>query len=178
MRLFVAIPISQELTQEIKVYQKILVNLPLRSIPAENLHITLVFLGGTAERERVQIEQKIKNAISPLNPQSLRLIPEKFEPGPNPRFPRLVWLSFKPSKELTILQASIARALKKGEERAFTPHITVARTKYNERLAPAQVPPKEVSQALSFTPKEIHLMESNLKRGGAEYITLNVFPLW
>lgn len=192
MRLFIAMPISEELKRKIGEYQKTLHHLPLRLTPPHNLHITLVFLGEVPSIALPAIERAIEHTLSNFRsrilPAEVRqsgrrraskitLTPLWFEVGPNPRFPRLIWLSFKPSTALAILQTNLARALEKEGPKQFTPHITIARLKHNERLDPENVLAREMSQALFFAPKEIYVMKSTLKRSGAEYNIVTSFPL-
>ncbi len=179
MRLFISVPISVELKKEIGEYQQTLRHLPLRLTSLSNLHITLVFLGEVAHQDFPAIENAIQKTLANFGSRTSKifLIPLGFEPGPKKRFPGLIWLSFKPSEVLATLQTRLAWAFKKVGERQFTPHVTVARVIHNGKLNPDSVPSKKISQALSFAPKEIHLMASALKRGGAEYTTLKTFPL-
>lgn len=177
MRLFIAIPISKELEEEIKAYQQLFKNLPLRLTPPENLHVTLVFLGETPQSEIFRIEEKIQSTLSTLNPEPLTLIPEKFEPGPQPSSPRLVWLAFKASQGIYDLQKNLARILQREEARPFRAHITVARLLRNAYLDPTRVARTPITNDLSLEVKQINLMASTLQRGGAEYSIIKTFPL-
>ncbi|MBI3335545.1 MAG: RNA 2',3'-cyclic phosphodiesterase [Candidatus Portnoybacteria bacterium] len=182
MRLFIAAPTSGELKKEIKRYQKTIAHLPLRLTPPENLHITLVFLGEIPEENIPLIEEKIQTVIKKfLIHNSLFLIPQNFQPGPDPRRPRLAWLTLKASPSLLELQKRLAHALATEEKRPFRVHITVTRFKPNFKLTISDVQKltKNIgtSDVNKFETKELQLMESKLERSGAKYKIVKRFPL-
>ena len=65
------------------------------------------------------------------------------------------------------------------DERAFTPHLTLARFE-SRGLHEAQrtaIQKNNEREFGAFQAREFHLMQSKLKRSGAEYTTLASFPL-
>jgi 2'-5' RNA ligase len=97
----------------------------------------------------------------------------------------MIWVEGKPSQELSDLKKKLEDALlsadsglQRVEERVMVPHITLARIK-NEQWR--QLPEKpEISEPFDFqiSANSIEVMESELKRGGAEYTILESCELF
>lgn len=175
-RLFIASPLPQELVEEIERYQCTLPR-ALRAIPTKNLHVTLVFLGWTEEDSIPEIEQKIQETIENFHDSSFMFRTSRFEPGPDKHFPRLVWLSIKPSYELVSFQKELAEILGRGNGRPFAPHITVARIRRGATLWSDQLTETLIENKFQVQIKEIMIMQSTLKANGAEYTILKKFQL-
>ena len=102
---------------------------------------------------------------------------------PNPHHPHTFFLSVKPEPALTALAHRIESALEglgyRREERAYTPHITLARiareniTELREQIASMnnQFPLE------TFAAEEFHLYESRNTGTGSVYTKLATFPL-
>lgn len=97
---------------------------------------------------------------------------------PNERRPRVLWAGIEASAELSALAAAIENALEllgvAREQRAFSPHLTLARfdsPRGLERLhaAVSEAGGLEFGRSIA---SEFHLYQSVLKRGGAEYTRL------
>ena len=80
--------------------------------------------------------------------------------------------------ENSLFSASI-KSLEKPETRPYIPHITLGRIKQWEfrQIEPEERPKIEEEISLSFEVNSIEVMESDLKRGGAEYTVLESAPL-
>ena len=65
-----------------------------------------------------------------------------------------------------------------GEERAYTPHVTLARSKEPDHLKKLRpfIDANSKRNFGSFEARAFHLIESRLKPSGAEYTTLRSFP--
>ena len=63
-RLFVAIPLPNDLIQLLGTYQHVIVHPYLAWVKPENLHITLHFLGNTEESEIHNIEEKLASLVT------------------------------------------------------------------------------------------------------------------
>ena len=180
MRLFVALEISEEVRASIAALIRELK--PLDSswkwTRAENLHVTLKFLGEIPPEKL----GGIKGVLSFVNcewPMPLKFRGLGF--FPNERRPRVLWVGMEAPKSLPALAATIEEGLAKvgmpQEEREFTPHLTLARSKdgkASEKLRSAL----ESYSACRFGEMNVsvfHLIESKLKSTGAEYTTLESF---
>jgi len=181
MRLFIAIEINPEIRTALATFVKDLRTLAPQAkwIRADNLHVTLKFLGETESTRLRQVQAALAAIRSPqvvtLDFRGLGFFPDE-------KRPRVFWAGMEASPNVAPLAAGIDQALHKLgfplEERSFTPHLTMA------RFNPPGVPPKLLAAAQqnrsrafgSLTTSEFHLIESKLKATGAEYTTLQSFP--
>jgi 2'-5' RNA ligase len=83
---------------------------------------------------------------------------------------------------LQALQSNLNAALKQAafdvEERAFSPHVTLARRRESARGgAPAWPPTRAFNQSTEFPMQRLTLFESRLSPRGPTYSHLGDFPL-
>jgi RNA 2',3'-cyclic 3'-phosphodiesterase len=180
VRLFIAIEIPQTIRSNFaSLLKEFRVIAPhLKWVRAENLHVTLKFLGET-ESAKLGALQNVLSAIRSPEPVNLEFRGLGF--FPNEKRPRVFWAGLEASANLKQLAAGIDQAAHRLgfplEERPFTPHLTLARFRL------PGIPPKllqaireKSAQAFgSLRTAEVHLIESKLKPAGAEYTTLQSF---
>lgn len=177
LRLFVALDLPDEVREGIAAWGGRAEDPALRQLPAENLHVTLAFLGWRPEKEVERIAAVLEESVAPAPLVELR------DPVPlPPRRPRLFALpAVSPGAEL--LQAGLQERLAaehfyKPEKRPFWPHVTFARVRPEGRGSkkPMRVEssPAELPQSLSeaFYGVRLTLYRSELQRAGARYIPL------
>jgi len=181
VRLFVALQISDEIRAAIAALGHGLKPLDVswKWTRAENLHVTLKFLGEIPSDKLESIRQALRGVPGEW-PIEVKFSWLGF--FPNERRPRVLWVGMKAPQSLPELAAAIEAALAKvgvpREEREFTPHLTLARSKA-ERIAPrlreglAKHSTKEFGM---MNASAFHLIESKLKSTGPEYTTLESFP--
>lgn len=174
MRLFIALELPQEVRQKLALLR---VETPgVRWVAAEQLHLTLAFLGDVAEEKLAPLLQALGKVL--FKPFLLQF--DKLGCFPHPRAPRIVWIGLQPHPLLNDLAAGIRSAVSDAaiilEDRPFTPHITLARLKVpNQQIAAAferqtiagRVPPIEV--------QEFALVQSRLTQAGAVHTLLQSF---
>lgn len=146
----------------------------LRFVRPEARHLTLRFLGDTAEATAKEISAALDKAARGFKPFHLGALGVGF--FPNAVRPRVIWVGVDdPEKQVAPLHAAVAAALEPlGFERAaeaFVPHITVARV--------AEAPPGHaLAQAVDPLVRSrfgwaqatgVDLIESRLQKGGAVY---------
>jgi RNA 2',3'-cyclic 3'-phosphodiesterase len=144
----------------------------------ENLHVTLKFIGQTDPGKLDAIRTALANVHSP---QKVRLHFRNIGFFPNAKRPRVVWGGMESSQNLVSLAHDVDQQIATlgfpAEERAFTPHLTLA------RLDPPGISP-ELQIAIEkhatrefgeLQTSDFHLIESKLKPTGAEYTTLQSF---
>lgn len=185
-RIFIAINLPGKIKKKLADYQANWPELSVRWTKKENLHITLVFIGYARDEEIPEIckitkEIAEKNRVFTINLNKICYGPPKKMP------PRMVWASGEKSEELGKLQqelensllASPAKKFIKPEKRAYSPHITLGRIKAWEfrQIEPEERPNVNEDISLSFEVNSIEVMESQLKRTGAEYNILELIPL-
>ena len=149
----------------------------LRPVPADALHVTLVFLGWQDESAAERIA---KAAFAGAGPSAPCLAPGRLRPVP-PRRPRLFALDLDDEEgRAGALQAAASDALEAGgwyrpEKRPFWPHLTLARVKRGERrVAPLSGPP---APGEPFEAPALTLYRSTLRPQGALYEPLARRPL-
>jgi len=180
MRLFTALDLSAEVISNLK---KLLLRLrpaaEIRWSPPENLHVTTKFIGEwPAERL-----EELKAALAGLParaPIPVRIRRVGF--FPNPHAPRVFWCGVE-AAELGALAADTDRATAAlgvpSEERAYSPHLTLARIKEPVSLQPlreiiASLPSLEFGD---FEADRFFLYHSRMNPAGSVYTKLAEFRL-
>ena len=181
MRLFVALEIPSEVRQNLAALLaelRAITKVP-RWARAENLHVTLKFLGEVAE-DKVNSVRSALRQIRSEQVVTLKFCGLGFFPNEN--HPRVFWAGMEASANLKPLAANIEIAMEKQgiprEKREFSPHLTLARLESPRlpealRIAIAANAQREFG---SLRTNESHLIQSKLKPSGAEYTTLERFP--
>lgn len=174
-RLFVAINLPEGIRKKLADWQGKWISLDrnfINWVAKGNLHITLVFIGYVSDDETYEICKLVREVAKKHEPFFINL--ERIITGPPDATPRMFWVEGEKSQELANLQNDLENALSIGagyrkEVRPFRPHITLARFKY--QIAKSL---PEVNDEFKFSiPVEtIEVMQSNLKRSGAEYTIL------
>lgn len=182
-RIFVAINLPEKIKEELSSFQKKWATLPCRWVKKENLHLTLAFLSYLNEEQLNIVFEITKEVAGKNGPFFISLNKTCF--GPGKKFPpRLIWAQGEKSKELSKLKKYLDMLLAQKinflpEKRDFLPHITLGRIKkWNFRLLePEERPDVNIKVSLEITVNSIEVMESHLKRTGAEYEILKSFSL-
>lgn len=181
-RVFVGIPCPEDVRARISAFQEKWRGLPVRWIKPENLHLTLLPPSYFADDEIARAAEALRMGLAKFPVFEITF--ERFVPAPPGKPARMIWLSGKPSKELPRLRDAAAEALLAAKvpfayegARPLLPHITIARMHPNawKRLEPK--PDVEEQVGLTMPVQGVTLMESVLKRGGAEYAELEYIPL-
>ena len=176
-RLFIAI----NLPQDIKDYLIGLIDClknknsdkDIKWVRADNLHLTLHFLGYIEENLVNDIKEQIAEAIKEANGEKSIFQLQKIGGFPNIKRTRVIFIEPKEIKgDMNKIQKIIGEHLKKlnveVDERPWHPHLTLGRTRQENGLSlnfldQIKVEPKE------FNIKSIDLMESHLSRKGPTY---------
>lgn len=185
MRLFVALQIPDSIRNDYAVLIDDLRRLEGKASPKkpkwvrpENLHVTLKFIGNSDPAKLDAIREAL-DAVHSRQEVRLRFRDVGF--FPNVKRPRVVWGGMEASQNLGALAHDVDRQIATlgfpAEERAFTPHLTLA------RLDPPLIAPdlqiaieKHATREFGeLQTSEFHLIESKLKPTGAEYTTLQSF---
>lgn len=183
MRCFISVNLSDDVRMSI---QRVVDDLrqqsrAVRWVPAENLHLTLKFLG--------EVEEGKVDEIRHLLPAVCRKYPSfgialrGAGVFPNLHRPRVVWIGIDAPGALADLAGEIDETLAglgfEREQRAFTPHLTIGRVRDGSGVQPAMKALHTFRETLfgSIMVKEIHFMRSTLKPSGAVYTELAGFPL-
>ncbi|TSC55674.1 MAG: 2'-5' RNA ligase [Parcubacteria group bacterium Greene0714_21] len=174
-RVFIAVNLPESVKTELLSYQEKWRDLPCRWTAKENLHITLVFLGNTSDTELQETSKILRTVALRHSPFSVEF--SRISYGPSAKEPRMVWVEGVASKELLNLQKDLSKVLLRDS--VSTLHLTLGRLKEMEfrRIDPTERPDVEEEISISVPVNSIEIMESQLKRGGAEYSTVSSFTL-
>ena len=178
LRAFIAIELpvefSEKLEQVSKNLQSRLKGLPLRWVPAKNIHLTLKFLGDVSEASIDVVTEILKTQAS--NQTSFDVSIGGLGIYPNMKHPRVVWVGVEAPDELMILQRRIdtetARLGYALDKRTYSAHLTMGRVSRSANLEDirmiSQELPKEKVGFLGLANfSEVCLFRSELKPGGA-----------
>lgn len=171
-RVFIAINLPKNIKEELAGFQSKWPELPVSWARQENLHLTLVFLGYISDDELPKILGIAEETAKGHKPFPINLT--KICYGPPKKPPKMVWVEGEKSEELVKLQKDMEKALGSAETRPYAPHLTLGRIRQMEfrRMEPEERPELNEVISLSFEANSIEVMESRLKRGGAEHTIL------
>lgn len=173
-RLFVAIEIPPEV-------KAVLAALPRRISGAkwvhdDAIHLTLQFLGEAGD----ELFAETRRALAEVRAAPFRMVLRGGGTFPRSSRPRVLWVGVERSPELMALQRAVELALEaigyRPEERAYHPHITIARLKntrpaqvaeYLEALKAVELPAVDVDRFLLFSSRleperAVHRVEEEL----------------
>lgn len=143
MRLFVALELPAGARAALAAWADAVAPAIVRRTPAENLHVTLAFLGSRSEDEATTVGARLADVIRPLDP--LRTAGALWLPR---RHPGVLTVALRDDAQLSGLQADLAAQLQsaidfEAEARRFRPHVTVGRVPRGTRIdtRPALDPP-------------------------------------
>jgi 2'-5' RNA ligase len=186
LRLFVAITIPERVRNEMIAVQRELKPLALGDVRwtnAEQLHLTLKFLGNVPASSVEAVKQSLAEACAGAVPFHLRAEGTGF--FPNEREPRVVWVGFAGGEnDLADLQLRIERQLapfaeKPGAEK-FLAHATLGRFQKYRRHKTEMLLPRARALANHFfgewRVETAGLFRSELSPSGARHTELAVFP--
>lgn len=167
LRLFIAAYPPPEVAAEL-VSAVCSLSLPsLKPAPLDQVHITLLFIGDTDERQLGDVTESMNRAASGVRAMQLSI--ERLIGLPERGDCRLVAAEASAPTILVELQKRLAQRLmrtKSRRERDFLPHLTLGRfpgsgTRLEDRVWPAP--------RVEFLITEIRLMASVLKPAGVEH---------
>lgn len=167
-RIFVGIPVSEELQQNIDFWQRQHSSFPVRWISGDNLHVTLI---PPWEEDNVEkIIALLKTLEGTIG--SAQISYSHVSYGPTMKEPRLIWAIGEPPPQLVGLRFALQKLLRRKHEFSrWLMHVTLA------RFRPNGFPsfPRDALDDLIRWSDTVHcfvLYESRLSPHGSEYIKL------
>ena len=185
-RVFIALELSESLQRFLgEIITGAARELPaLRWVDPAGIHLTLAFLGEIDDERLALATEAARTAAAQVNPFSYRLSGSGV--FGSTQQPRVVWMGIdEPTGRMLRLQSLLTRELARRDfeqdTRPFSPHLTLARIKHP--LSPVEQ--RHLQRFLSNTPpspdsypvRALHVMKSELLRGGAKYSPLSEIPL-
>jgi RNA 2',3'-cyclic 3'-phosphodiesterase len=186
MRLFTGIAIGAEVLNALEQAMRELRPLaPLNWSPVENLHITSKFIGEWPEQRLGEMTQALGEVHAPAAfTVAFPVTVARFGYLPNPHNPRMLFAGVQAGPELGDLARLTEDALAPlgvaREERAYTPHVTLARIGNKPIGALRQhIANMKNADFGTFQVAEFHLYLSTNRPGGSGsvYKALATFPL-
>jgi RNA 2',3'-cyclic 3'-phosphodiesterase len=183
IRAFIAIDLSAEilagLQQAAKTLQARTGALPVRWVPANNIHLTLVFLGDVVTTNVDALKDMLRTQVSAHS--SFEITVGRLGAFPSFRKPRVVWIGVSAPPELSSLQREISQATVRlgypAEDRPFSPHLTlgrVSKTASQEQVLKIGelLEGEKVAGLGTMLVGSVNLYRSELLPGGAVYTRL------
>jgi 2'-5' RNA ligase len=180
MRLFTGIAIAPHVLGNLARVLKAMRPLaPLNWSPVENLHITSKFIGEWPEERLMELESALEETQAPA-PFGVSIA--RFGYFPNPHKPRTLFAGVQTGPELTGLATRIDESLLRlgiaREDRAYTPHLTLAKIKHEDiRPLREHIANMTNFDFGTFQVSEFHLYMSNTGPKGSVYTALASYPL-
>ncbi len=173
VRVFIGIPLQQELREEIGAFEGVLKQAEgIKAVKPDNLHVTLKFIGNTPERKLDRIKEIMDKSCAGIKPFVIK--PSGISAFPSPDKASVVWLDCgEGAAPITaifkILEKELRSMAYPGEKQEYIPHITVARSRKTADITKIQgkIKINGTSQAGCVV-----LYKSDLNPGGPEYSEL------
>ena len=188
IRAFIAINLSQEILEGIELMslelRSRLEDVPIRWVPADNIHLTLKFLGNVSTTNLEMLKEIMGNVVS--NHHECDISVGGIGAFPKPHNPRVIWVGMEVPQELISLQRNIeietARLGYSREHRPFSAHLTFGRVSRNASSqdvhAIAEILDSYKVGFLGATRiTSVYLYRSDLKPDGAVYTPIYTAPL-
>lgn len=150
----------------------------VRTSPAEQIHITLRFIGDIDESKVDTVEDCVRRAVSGIGPFNIKV--SGAGAFPKRERPSVVWIGASPQREMAAIADRIGDNLRRAgidfDGKPFKSHITVGRCRgpadlsgFFERFSG--------SDFTEFQCDEILVMRSVLGPSGAKHTVLRRIPL-
>ena len=179
MRMFIALPVPEEIQNVLKEHSDTMMKLQSLAIRQTNEpHLTLRFLGDVDEKTREKlIEALLKKsfAVPSVSVRGMGAFPSVYRA-------RVFWAGIEANQALDALQKNVEKACEEAgfepELRPFRPHITLLRATgiiSNELIHYVHTHKK--SELGDFQASELNLYKSLLTPEGAIYEKIHSFPV-
>jgi len=181
MRAFIAIDLPDILRATLRLKQALFrsASPDARWTQPEGIHLTLKFLGEISDPKVEEVSASLKNVAQF---EALAIGVRGFGFFPDAHRPRVFWAGVESPAGLSRLAEQVDQAMQgigfAREERAFRPHLTLARFKVPrpQPALQALLAQERESELGKFEVAEFFLFESKLSPKGAEYRKVERFP--
>ncbi len=183
VRAFIAVDLPSDLQERLAQVtgdlQDLMGNVPVRWVPAENMHLTLKFLGDVSSNNMGVLYDIIRGETVDREPMVISL--GGLGAYPKPRRPRVIWVGVEAPSELMALQSGVDKQTGRvgyaRDRRPFSPHITLGRVSRNAvptdvRIIGDILCTKKIGFLGMARVRAVHLYRSDLQPGGAVYSRL------
>ncbi len=180
IRAFIAIDLSKEIQHRLEEvvgdFRTKLPDIPVRWVAAENIHLTLKFLGDVSVTNLNLLTDMLQAEISTHRQFDISV--GGSGAFPNTRQPRIIWVGVEAPAELMAIQNGIEAATGRlgyaREERPFSPHLTLGRVSRNATSQEVKVisgvmEKNRVGFLGATCVEQVYLYRSDLHPSGAVY---------
>ncbi len=188
LRTFIAVdipsPLQKIIQQKTDALRTTLGTSLVRWVNADNIHLTLKFLGDISPAQVDGLTQMLRTQADLVNVFDLQI--GGFGAFPNFKRPRVLFIGIQAPTELEALYNGIESACTKlgyeSESRGFSPHLTIGRVREGLSATDLQkihqtVEASKVDLLGTARVDSVHLYKSDLKPTGSVYTKLFSAPL-
>jgi 2'-5' RNA ligase len=147
---------------------------PVKWVAADNIHMTVKFLGEVEESRAGAIEDGLSHAVGDTKTFSLSV--GRFGAFPSAKRPRVIWVGCETEPGLELLADAVEREMStlafETEGRAFRPHVTIGRVRRGARPADLNGLEQDLERLEFFDEPQIaslDLMRSHTGSKGPRY---------
>lgn len=178
-RLFIGLPIEKSIVDKLKNPLEKLKNQTgkIKTVPPENLHITIKFLGDTDEETKISLIKRLPEALSGFS--AIPYQARGFGAFPSLKKPTIFWCGLRTDLDiLTSLQKIEMLSKELGfpaEEKKFRPHITLGRIRRDKKISPEIIDYLAKNRDMEFGSAffdKVILFKSDLTSAGPRYSEL------
>jgi len=168
LRLFVALDVPATVRAELAAWCARVAPPGVRPVPADNLHLTLAFLGSRPPGEARAVAPLLTPVAATHALPALATCGALWLP---PRRPGVLTVGLVAVDELMTLRAAVVAALAatigfEAESRPYRPHVTVGRVARAMRVSAIELDPPP---PLTFAARALTLYRSHTGAGGTRY---------
>jgi 2'-5' RNA ligase len=174
MRLFIAFDIPESVKEQlVSIQKKIKTDAKISWVKAENMHLTIKFLGEVAE-DKVE---ETKKKLSSVKFKPFEVSVSEIGVFPSEDYIRVIWVGLKDDKSMQKLAQDIREALPGfKDDYPFKAHLTIARVKFvKDKKALVDELKKLKPKPEKFSVENFKLYKSTLTREGPVYEEFGVF---
>ncbi|MBI4447818.1 RNA 2',3'-cyclic phosphodiesterase [Candidatus Woesearchaeota archaeon] len=176
MRLFIEIPLPEEVRESVFQLQKSLHILPAKInwVAKKNMHITLKFLGEVSEEQKNLAEKE----LAKIRFSKFTVTLSNIGVFPNYDRARVIWIGLNPEEKVISLQRQIDEQLLSffPKDQTFEAHLTIGRVKLVKKKEEVQAILRETkAEKKNFAVDSFKLMKSELTKSGPIYEELKTF---
>jgi RNA 2',3'-cyclic 3'-phosphodiesterase len=188
VRAFIAVDLppdlQERLAQVIHKLKEQMGDVPVRWVPAENMHLTLKFLGDVSMSNLDVLKDILRGEA--VDREQMVISLGTLGAYPKVRRPRVIWVGMEAPAELDALQRSIdkqtARVGYARDNRPFAPHITLGRVSRNAtpdevRIIGDVLNTMNIGYLGVARIGAVHLYRSDLQSDGAVYSRIYSAPI-
>lgn len=183
MRCFIAVDLSAEMRRPlVQLLRELPRTRDVRWCSEDQLHVTLKFLGEVGDERIARVCDVVRTVSAGRTPFAIRL--SGLGCFPSPRNARVMWCGVEDpdggcAAWVAAADPLLAELGFERETRAFTPHITLGRSKSRSGAAVIRQVLEGGSElpVAGMTVREIVLFESRLRPQGAQYLPVAKVPL-